>query len=156
MTETAVRRPITRPAAAATALRFAGASFADIAEMLGVESAEIARRMVESDLASQPTHEDRDWLRKEEAARIERLIRSVWRKATAEQDPEHLPAVRMALSLIDRHARLLGLDMPTEVVVYTPQQREIEDWVGEVLSGLAPHMGLIEAEVIEDAVADGG
>lgn len=149
MTEVEERRRITRPDAAATALRFAGASFAEIAEMLGFENATIARRAVERDLASQPSSEDREMLRKEEAARLERLLRGVWRKATNESDPEHLPAARTALSIIDRHARLLGLDMPSELIVYSPAQREMEEWVSQVLASVAPHMELVEAEVVD-------
>ena len=125
-----------RSGRAATALRLAGASYADIAETLGFSSTEKARNAVEQDLALRPDDEEsRTKLRGEEAARIERLLRGVWTKATDPTSPEHLPAARVALALIDRHARLLGLDMPTEVVVYTPTTTEIETWVSQVVSG---------------------
>jgi hypothetical protein len=35
--------------------------------------------------------------------------------------------------MVDRHARLLGLDMPTEVIVYTPTASEIDAWVASMI-----------------------
>lgn len=137
-----------RTGPAATALRLAGATYAEIAESLGLADAAEARGMVERDLATRSEDEgERAALRLEEAARIERLIRSVWGKATKTDDPEHLPAVRTALALVDRHARLLGLDMPTEVVVYTPTTTEIDAWVAEVVSIQSSVLDVEEADV---------
>lgn len=142
---------VRRSGQAATALRLAGASFAEVAEALGLANAGEARTLVERDLADRSGDEDqRKQMREEEAARIERLMRSVWAKATSPDDPEHLPAVRTALSLIDRHARLLGLDMPQEVVVYTPTTSEIDTWVTQMLNMQAALPG----EVIEDDILE--
>lgn len=144
-----------RSGQAAVALRLAGASFGEIAQTLGLAGTDRARVMVEQELAAGGQDvEARGRLRFEEAARIERLMRSVWGKATNPQDPEHLVAVRTALGLIDRHARLLGLDAPSEVLVYTPTSQEIDEWVSGVLGHAERAFDVVDAEVVEDVVAD--
>jgi hypothetical protein len=138
-----VENPAPRPrdgnsGRAAVALRLAGASFHEIADTLGLADYIAARNMVEKDLAARlDDPEARTKLRNEEAARIERILRGVWNKAVSPEDPEHLPAARVALALIDRHARLLGLDMPTEVIVHSPTTSEIDLWVSQVIAGHA-------------------
>jgi hypothetical protein len=120
-----------RAGRAAVALRLAGASFAEIADTLALPDARTARDMVETELAAgEQDQTQRDVLRREEAAR---LIRSVWGKAMDASNPEHLPAARAALAMVDRHARLLGLDQPTEVIVYTPTTSEIDAWVSSMI-----------------------
>jgi transposase-like protein len=134
-----------RTGQAATALRLAGASYAEVAEALGLVDAVEARNIVERDLATRSGDEPaRNALRAEEEARILRLLRSVWRKATNENDPEHLVAARVALAMVDRHAKLMGLDMPTEVVVYTPTTSEIDAWVAEVVA--LQHTNVLDVE----------
>lgn len=146
-----------RSAASAVALRLAGASYTEIAEALGFESDARARSAVERDLAARAADADpdkRELLRAQSAARLERLLRGVWAKATNPNDPEHIPAVRTALSIIDRHTRLYGLDAPTEVTVHTPAASEIEAWVNAVIAqagepmALEPDVIVIPGEVI--------
>lgn len=132
---------------AALALRLAGASYTEIAETVGYVDHVYARQAVVRELAAFETDDDsKKRLRDEEGARIERLLRSVWGKATSPNDPEHLNAVRVALTIIDRHARLYGLDAPQEVVVYNPTTAEIDQWVASVIGEQKPTV--IEAEVI--------
>lgn len=147
---------VRRSGQAATALRLAGATFGEIAETLGLAGAGEARTLVERDLAERADDEDgRKRLRQEEAARLERVLRGVWGKATNPADPEHLPAARTALALIDRHARLLGLDMPVEVVVYTPTTGEIESWVTDMLNAHSSMPGeVVEADVLAVEAAE--
>lgn len=144
------RRAVTQaPGRAGLALRLAGASYAEIADTLALADAAEARDLVCNELAARDVDADeRIALRAEEAARIERLLRGVWAKATNPHDPEHLPAARVALSMVDRHARLLGLDMPTEVVVYTPTTTEIETWVAEMVSKSSSVIDVEEADVL--------
>jgi len=119
---------------AAVSLRLAGAPFDEIAEVLGLSSADAARQKVELGLAAERwDDEQRDALRAEEASRILALLKPMWSKATDPDDPEHIPAAKTALQFIDRHARLLGLDAPTEVVVHNPTTSEIDQWVASVL-----------------------
>lgn len=144
-TEKAVTPRPGRTGPAALGLRLAGASYSEVADTLGLANPMIARDLVEKELALRADDSDkRDALRREEAARIERLIRSVWPKATNPNDPEHLPAARTALAMVDRHARLLGLDMPTEVVVYTPTTSEIDAWVATMVSSASVIDGEVE------------
>jgi hypothetical protein len=137
-------------AAAATALRIAGASYSEIAEAVGFSSPEAAMDAVERDLAFRATaasDDKKELVREESAARIERLLRSTWRKALDEQNPEHLPAVRTALSLIDRLARLRGADAPQVVSITTPTEMELDRWVRSVIAQQAMP-DIIEGEVI--------
>lgn len=134
----------------AVALRLAGAPYGDIAEALGYASSHEARHAVEKELAlASEDEQGRAVLRGEAAARLERLMRSVWSKAIDPNDPEHLPAVRVAMSLVDRHIRLLGLDAPTEVIVHTPTTTEIDAWVAEMLRMRAAG-DVVEGEVLAD------
>jgi peptidyl-tRNA hydrolase len=62
----------------------------------------------------------------------------VWAKAVNPADPEHLLAVTKAREIVDRQAKLYGLDAPTEVIVHNPTATEIEAWVAKVVSVGAP------------------
>ena len=63
---------------AALALRIAGASYSEIADVLGYASVASARLAVERSLASTITEESREEKRRLIARRIERLTRAVW------------------------------------------------------------------------------
>lgn len=133
-----VKRP-KRKNRAATGLRLAGASYEEIAEILDYESAEVAQREVHADLALVGADaEGREILRNVEGERLNALIRAIWGRAINQSDPEQLQAVKTAVTLIERRAKLYGLDAPTEVVVYTPTTSEIEQWVAEVASSSQP------------------
>lgn len=150
------RQPKAR-AEAAVAMKIAGATYTDISKVIGYSSATIARQAVERSLAATVGDEDRAQIRLLESKRLERLLRSVWGRATNNADPEHLSYVRAALALIDRHARLHGVDAPAQMVVYSPAQSEIEAWVAgmsrQVVSGLPLEADIIggEYEVVQDA-----
>lgn len=116
-------------AEAAVALRLAGATYPEIANTCGYTDAFHARQAVERVLAASVGEDGRDQLRAVEGKRLERLLRSTWKRATDPGDTEHLAYVRAALALIDRHVRLFGLDAPQQMVVYSPAQGEIEAWV---------------------------
>ena len=143
-----------RIAQAALGLKLAGAGYTEIADVLGFTSDTEARRAVEGELAAR-SHDDagRDMLRREASARIERLLRGVWAKATTATDPEHLQAVSKALALIDRHAKLNGLDMPQEVLVHQPTLTEIDAWVANLMANQM-HVGVEEADVIQIEAED--
>jgi methylase of polypeptide subunit release factors len=136
---------------AAVAMKIAGAAYSEIAKAMDYRSADDARLAVERALASSVNDTDRERLRFLEARRLERLLRSLWRKATDEADPEQLPAIRTALALIDRHARLYGLDAPTEMVVYTPSRLEIERFVASVSETMNRELPT-EADIVEGEV----
>jgi hypothetical protein len=141
-------QPGARTGPAAVELRVAGASFGDIANFLGLPDARMARQIVERELATHLTHDDIDIARAEASAMLDELRQGVWDKATDPEHAEHLPAVRMALALVDRFVRLHGLDRPSEVIIHSPTANEIERWVGEMLS--MKNVDVIEADIIED------
>lgn len=144
---------------AAVALRLAGASYAEIAEALAFTDAKAARSAVENTLAATASEHSRDQLRAEEAGRLERLLRGVWAKATNPDNPEHLPAAKVALAIIDRHVRLYGLDAPAEVVVHSPTAAEIDAWVAGMTSTSLKDLRALEATVVDvdaELVGPGG
>ena len=145
---------VPRQGAAALALRLAGASYIEVADMLGLPSAVEARDQVEVALAARAwqAKDQRDSLRAEDGARIERLLRSVWPKATNPDHHEHLVAVKVALSLIDRHSRLYGLDAPTEFVVHNPTQAELDQWVSAMVAHSADDLRAMEANVAGELI----
>lgn len=135
-------------ARASVALRVAGASFDEIAEVLGLPDAGAARSAVERGLAAERVDDaDRSRLRAEEEARLLALLRGLWGKALDEENPEQVAAARAALAVVDRHARLMGLDAPVEVVVHSPSAAEIDVWVAEVLQMSAERFG-VSGEVL--------
>lgn len=138
----------------AIALRIAGANYSEIAETLGYSTVELARQAVERGLASTVTEEDRVEQRKIASRRLERLLRGIYVKATDEEHPEQLSAARTALALIDRHIRLNGLDQPTEVAVYSPTERQMQDFLREqaakMMAGLPRERDIIEGEIVDE------
>jgi len=143
------RRP-KKPAAAA-ALRLAGASYGEIADALEYTDARSARHAVEDWLAVQAGDPaTREQLRIEAVGRLERLLRGTWAKATTPDHPEHIPAGKFALAVIDRVIRLQGLDAPAEVVVHTPTMHEIDQWVATVTGSGAESLRALEDPNIID------
>ena len=144
----------TNRAEAAVAMRIAGAAYSEIARTLDFTSAHQARMSVEATLAATAGGNDREQLRFVEARRLERLLRSLWRKALDENHDEHLAAIRTALAVIDRHARLYGLDAPAEMVVYSPSREEIDRFVAVAAASLTAKLP-DEADIIDGQVVDG-
>lgn len=148
---------------AAVAMRVAGAAYSEIARTLEYPSVTAARQAVERALAASVGEEGREQLRFIEGRRLERLLRSVWGRATSEDvevdgkkvpNPDHLAYVRTALAIIDRHARLYGADAPQEMIVYNPAGIEIEAWVAnmarQVQGELPEEYDIIEGQTIDD------
>ncbi|HEY6414822.1 MAG TPA: hypothetical protein VIX41_01250 [Acidimicrobiales bacterium] len=147
---------VPRTGAAALALRLAGAGYDEVADALGIASAAEAREQAETALAARAwgDHLGREKMRAENGARIERLLRAVWPKATNAEHPEQLPAVRVARELIDRLARLYGLDAPAEVIIHSPTTAEIEAWVAKVVTVESAALAALEADVVEAEIVD--
>jgi hypothetical protein len=129
---------------AAVAMRVHGANYSEIARVLGYSNVTSARLAVERGLSASATTEGKEYRRLLESRRIERLMRSVMRRATDETDSEHLGYVRTALALVDRHARLWGLDAPQEMIMYNPTATEMDQWI-------ATHRKAIEQDYPEEA-----
>lgn len=141
-----------RKANAAVSMRLAGATWNEIASALGYPTPRQALVATEKALERNLLEEDRNSLRRLAGARLDRLLMSVWPKAINGDHPEHLYAVTKARELIDRHAKLFGLDAPTEIVVHNPTQTELESWVASVVSlGVPPvqEFDILEGEIVE-------
>jgi hypothetical protein len=150
----AVARARDRKANAAIQLRIAGADWNEIAQALGYPTARAALVATERALEKElHTEESQKAMRAMSGKRLERLLRGVWTKAIDPAHPEHLLAVDKARQLIDRHAKLYGLDAPTEFVVSNPAQQELEKWVASVISTQRPALeeaDIFDAEIVED------
>src|SRR5262245_42919969 len=137
----------TRKANAALQMRYAGATWAEIAMGLGYPTPRAAlvatEKALERELANA---DDREKMRKLAGARLERLIRAVWPKAIDPDSPDQMVAVSKAREVIADHRKLFGLDAPTEVIVHNPSQAELEAWVAKVVAFHTPEV--VEYDII--------
>jgi oligoendopeptidase F len=99
-----------RRQAQAVELRVAGASLDAIAAKLGYTSASAAYRAIETAL-QRTIQAPADSLRELELRRLDVLMLAIWNKARKGD----LDAVDRAIRIIDRRAKLLGLDAPQRV-----------------------------------------
>lgn len=141
-------------ALSAFALHLAGATDGQIAKQMGYASASVARAAWQSTLAGSVSMQEREEVRKSEAARLDRMQMAWWNKAIDPKASEQATATRMVLAISERRARLLGLDAPTRVEVYTPTSQEIMDFVNRLrlASGVEDE---IEGEIVDVEVIDG-
>ena len=106
--------------ARALQLRKAGASFEQIGRALGVSTPR-AWRIFQRGLA-RVVHEPAEELRQLEALRLDGLLTAMWPHAMAGKGW----AVDRVLAIMQRRARLLGLDAPTRVNVITEDMIDAE------------------------------
>jgi hypothetical protein len=145
-----------RKSLSALQLRESGYQWEEIAEILGLPDAMTAEKeFYKGQVALLKENPDLiSHLRDLTSRRLERLLRAVWTKALDTNNPEQMVAHQRALAVIDRHAKLFGLDAATKVdVEITPTQREMADFVSAVikLRNDLPEEGNIfgDAEVVE-------
>lgn len=147
---------------AAVQLRAAGASLEDVADTLALGNARQALSIIQKELARQGEQnaDARDRLRRETNEMLDELIWSTYGKAVDPNDPEHLVAVRAMVTVLDRRAKLNGLDAPTEIALHNPTQTELDRWVAAMVEGAMPAiedasaddlLGIIDVEVIEES-----
>jgi hypothetical protein len=145
-------------AAAAVVMAIEGAGYDDIARVLDYGSPMQARRALwDAIAASGADHDDVEKMRALQSRRLDKLLYSVMRRATKNSDPDQVVYGRLALAILDRQAKLYGLDAETKVVVYTPTQKEIAEYARNVTealrtaAGVAAEADIIDVEVIEGA-----
>lgn len=98
------------------ALRKGGATFREIAAVLGVTAA-AARKSVLAELGkinAENREAAADWIALE-AARLDRMHRAVWPDVCNGK----LTAIDRMLAIMERRAKLLGLDKPRKIAVAT-------------------------------------
>ena len=98
-------------------LRKAGASFEEIASTLGYAGKSGAYRAVISAL-KRTLQEPADEVRKLEAARLDRAQRAAWERMLAGD----LEALGKVLKVMERRAKLLGLDAPAKLPLPDPAE----------------------------------
>lgn len=105
-------------------LRMAGASYQQIATALGYTNKGSAHRAVHAALrADADLHRDeRDHYRRLHLHRLERQIRAWWTDSL-----DDLDAAKHVHTLMQREARLLGLDAPQQVILTTEGQQTADD-----------------------------
>lgn len=111
-------------------LRMAGATFAQIATTVGYTDRSAARKAYLRALDAEVSlkAEDRAAWRQEQAARLDRLVRSLWSAALGGDVKAHAAINRH----LERQARLLGLDAPTRITVDDALTTEIEGMLDEM------------------------
>ncbi len=99
-------------------MREAGYSYEEIAEAMGWKGKSTARKFVQRALKA-TYQEPADAVRQLELRRLDRLAKGIWQQATGKPaigdtpaEPPSLFAIDRLMKLMDRRARLLGLDAP--------------------------------------------
>lgn len=134
---------------AALALWTAGANYGDIATQLQLRSPAVATLAIERALSEQVDDgTDRTKLRRRMSLTLDRFLKAVTPKAIDPNHPEQLAAVRAGLAIVDRYAKLNGLDAPVEINVNMPGSEEFQQFVQ--LAALGAGMEVpIEADVFD-------
>lgn len=142
-----------RKADAALSMKLSGASWSEVAATLGFPTPRAAMLATEKALVRRLDNEDdKTKLRMMSGARLERLLRGIWTKAISPDDPEQMTAVSRSREIIADYNKLFGLNAPAEVVVHSPTQSELEDWVLRMTATMVPEVeepDIFEAEVVE-------
>lgn len=142
-----------RKADAALQLKTAGATWTEIAKTLGYPTPRAAMLATEKALVRQLNEDDdKAKLRAVAGARLDRLLRGIWAKAIDPNSPEQMTAVSRARELTADWVKLYGLAAPTEVVVSTPTQTELEEWVLRMTAQMVPDEQ--EADIWDGEVVD--
>lgn len=153
-----IRNPVKPPHALSVAerhrqaivLKLAGASYATIAERLGYSSANKAKEAINKGMRN-GLQESAKELRRIHYGRLEYLLMQVWPRASQGDQS----AIHTSLNIMDRMAKLFGLDAPQQVDVTHNSRETIIIAEGErdqYLKALraAAEIDVVEAEVIEE------
>lgn len=139
----------TTKAEAAVTLKLYGASYTDIKNTLHYSSAYRARMAVERALAAAAdSPEDRDQMRYLINKTLDRLKSSVMSKAMNPNDAQHLAYNARALAILDRQAKLWGVDAPTQIQI-TPSDQYIQEFLEMVVPHAKADNDQIEADIMD-------
>lgn len=135
-------------------MKLSGASWDDIAEVLGYPTGRHAlvayERYLEREIKNDPHNQER--LRVLAGRRLERLLQGVWGKAIDPTNPEQLQALGKAREILAEYSKLFGLHAPTEIAIHTPTREALEQWVAQMQGG--SQFALEEADVLEGEVEE--
>lgn len=143
-----VDKSVTKAEAGLT-LAMSGASYSQIAKMLGYSSAYRARVAVERILASaSDSAESREHMRELNKRRYNRLLQSVMGKGVDTEDPEHLAYNARALAIVDRIGKLYGVDAPTQIQI-TPTDEQINQHIAYIRQIAGKENDASEADIFD-------
>lgn len=142
-------------ASAAVTLAVQGAGYPDIARILDYRTPVEAKSAVWDAIASVGAdHGDVEKMRTLMSHRLDRLLYAVMSSATDTSNPDQVNYGRFALAILDRQAKLYGLDAAASVVIYTPTQREIAAHAERVTQIMRAASGAVEADIIDVEVVE--
>lgn len=124
-------------------MRVRGAGWAEIARATGYSTPQNAMRAVKSYTGKLPTIESTDQLRSLWRDRLEFL----WPLAVRDAEDGRPGAMRAAVAVADRAAKLDGLDSPLRVEI-SPDEAELEAVVNRIVA-MSGEREIVDAEVIE-------
>lgn len=130
-----------RKADAALELRHKHLSWDEIAETLGYPTPRHALIAVEKALQrGLHADESKEFMRMLAGKKLEELLFAVWHKATDTEREDQAVFVTKAREIIADHAKMFGYIAPTEVAIYNPLEKEIEQLVGQFVARGAPEI----------------
>lgn len=136
-------------ASAAVNLLVSGATYEDIAKVLAYKNTGEVKRAVWNAIGSIELDQDEiNRERKKMRMRLEQMIAVDWPRVQNRQDPDQLAYQRFVLAVMDRQAKLMGLDAPSQSIVYNPSKAEIEQHVQQVRQVVIQQAGDIEGDVL--------
>ena len=137
---------------AALAMKKAGSGYWDIAVALGYASASGAHAAVVSAL-NEVLREPAEEVRSMEVQRLDHILDKLW--SSIGSDPQGLHAVDRVLKIMERRAKLLGLDAPVKVAPTDPTGDFVYDG-SAIIGRLLPELTLgSETATTDPVVADG-
>lgn len=144
---------------ASLALWTAGATYGDIAAQFRFRSPAVAAMAIERALSeSVDDTQDRTKLRRRMSLTLDRLLRAVMPKAIDSNNPEQLPAVRTALTVVERYSRLNGLDAPTQLDVNVVGDEKFQTLVELAARGMGmtipEEADIFDAEYVDEVIPD--
>lgn len=117
------------------------ASWDDVAETIGYPTPRAAMVAVERALERELSEAgSRLALRHMAGKKLDLLLDSVWDQAVDTEDPAQMVALGRARELIADWRKVYGVDAPTELVIHSPSESEIEAFVGKVAKHMTPQL----------------
>lgn len=122
-----------RKADAALAMRQKLMDWDEIAQVLGYPTGRACLVATEKALQRELKNpETQELMRRLASDRYDKLLKSIWKRATNGEDPDHLAYVQAARGVMSDHRQLHGYDAPKQYVVSSPTSAQLEQWVAGV------------------------
>lgn len=156
--DAAKARPLTTTTGQAAALMLvSGSDFEEIAQILELPSAEVARRITEKAMAQKFDEKDKAGAKRLLLARYEAMFASAKRRADNPKYSAREAATANGLRALGEIARVMGLNEPSEMIVRSPVESEIAaalKAVADIASrGFPQEADVIEGHVMRDEPA---